>query len=398
MPAQAKHNGGQMIVMKFGGTSVGNASRVRSVVRQVAARRAESPIVVVSAVGDVTDWLITIAKLASAGAPYAQRLETLEKLHHRIISALGLNRNLINPDIKQLRSQLRDVASSRKLTAKALDAIMAFGERATCKIVAQCMLRSGIPAGSYNSYDVGLTTDANFGSAEVLHSSYPAIKREMRKLGNQIPIITGFIGRTKGGDITTLGRGGSDYTASIIGAALNANEVQIWTDVDGMMTADPKIVRRAKTLDEASYDEAKELANLGAKVLHHKTLGPAIRKGIPVRIANSLNPSGHGTLISKDISKKQRIASITYSKSTDYLEANAPDSLRADRGDLTKISIVGKNMSTIPGELKKALSALKDIEIEMVLSNKSGISQSFVVKERHGARAIRQLHKEFFGA
>ncbi len=437
-----------MIVMKFGGTSVGDAERIKSIAKLVAARKSKSPIVVVSAVGGVTDLLIKIAKSAAAQNLDTEMLDELITRHVHIAHDLGIDRNILQDDIKELERLVKGVSMIGELTPKTLDAIMAFGERSSSKLVAGYLSSIGHNANAYNAYDVGLVTDSNYGSADVLPEAYPIMNRKISKLSG-IPVITGFLGKDKNGIITTLGRGGSDYTASIVGAAVNAKEIQIWTDVNGIMSSDPKIVKKAETLDVVSYSEASELAFLGAKVLHPKTILPAVNKNIPVKILNSMNPKHKGTVVLKNIKKERRVASITCKKRISVVNLHTPSMFlvhgflkkvfdTVDRLGLSvdmistsevsvsmtfdnehgldrlvrelkklsevellsnraQISVVGNNLASIPGIFGRIFSALDGIEVEMISSSASEVNQSFVVQEKDANSSILKLHNEFFG-
>ena len=319
----------------------------------------------------------------------------------------------------------------------------------SARIIAAYMLNIGLQAKAYDAFDIGMITTSEFGNADILEDSYTAIKNYLSDL-NHLPIITGFIGKDKEGRITTLGRGGSDYTATIIGAAMHAKAIEIWTDVDGIMTADPHIVKNAKSIDTLSSDEASELAFLGAKVLHPKTILPAMKMKIPVHVLNTFNPSHVGTIVSDKLPKNNgRIVSITYKKGISVINISTPRMFEVhgflkkifeifDRNDIsvdmvstseinvsvtidgdqktskletelskisdiyikkdrTIVSLVGHNISYVPRILSMMFSALGDIPIEMISSSMSEINQSFVVKDEHAEEAIRRLHAVFFG-
>ncbi|MHB1829850.1 MAG: aspartate kinase [Candidatus Micrarchaeaceae archaeon] len=437
-----------MIVMKFGGSSVANAERIQNVVNIIRLNIEREPVVVVSALGGVTDSLIKSAELAVEGGE-TEEIYSIEKKHLAVISSLGISDAGVKKDLQELRMLMKEIAVLGKLTQKTLDRVVSFGERMSSKIIASYMQKTGIAAKAYNAYDIGMLTDSGFGGADIFPRTYGLIAKAMENLIGTVPVITGYIGMDKNGDITTLGRGGSDYTASIIGAALDVEEIQIWTDVDGIMTADPKIVKGAKNITEVSYDEASELALLGAKVLHPKTILPAINKNIPVRILNTFNPGHRGTVVLKDIKKRRRIASITCKKrmtviniystkmslarefigtvfavidnlgfSVDIISASDSSvsiTIDGDRDtnelvqklrekasvavieNRAKISLVGKNMNFTPEQLGKLSSSLSDIRIEMAPSGASDISQSFVVEEKVADKAVIKLHKTFFG-
>lgn len=437
-----------MIVMKFGGTSVGGAERIRNAVKIVRSRLASKPVVVVSALGGITDVLIETANLASQGKGYKYNLEQITQRHNAAIGALGLDSSVIRSEMNQLISIIGSVKPGKELTAKQMDTVASFGERMSARIVAAYMSSIGIPAKAYDSYDVGLITTDNYGDADVLPEAYSRIKSGVPS-GKVVPVITGFIGKDRRGNITTLGRGGSDYTASIIGAGIGADEIQIWTDVNGIMTADPRIVKSAKSIPTVSYKEASELAFLGAKVLHPKTILPAIDRNIPVRILNTFNPSHKGTVVLRDIKEKYRVASITCKKKIQVINLTTPQmfqmhgfmrhvfeifdehkvsvdmvstsevnvSITIDGKqrtghlveslkklaevqvlhDRAKVSIIGKQMVYMPHILEKVFSSLDGIYVEMISSSTSEINDGFVVEEKYADEAVRRLHKTFFG-
>src|SRR3989344_23615 len=308
-----------MIVMKFGGTSVGDAKRIKEVTNIVKSEINKKPIIVVSAFSGVTDTLIKIANEASKGKV---NIKNVEKRHYSVMKELNLGDSIIHEELKELKENLQNISSLREINPKTTDSIMSYGERISAKIVAAYMSKEGIATQALNSYDIGFITNSVSGDAEILKETEKNVNGFFKKFQGTA-VVTGFIGKDKNGNITTLGRGGSDYTAAIIGAAVNAEEIQIWTDADGIMTADPRIVRNAKTIEYVSYDEAAELAFLGAKVLHPKTILPAVRKNIPVRILNTYNPSGKGTTILKDVKKKNSITSIAYKKKMNVINIHS---------------------------------------------------------------------------
>jgi len=226
-----------MIVMKFGGTSVADAVRVRTVVRLVADRLDRRPVVVVSALAGVTNLLIDLAHRALKGPTPAAEVR---ERHGRIVADLGLPPDLLQEELDDLRSLLKGITLVGELTPRSLDCIMSFGERLSARVVAAALNAAGHRAEACNAYDLGLVTDDRFGSAHPLESCYEGLGKAVKAVDG-IPVVTGFIGKDRRGNITTLGRGGSDFTASILGRAVGAGEIQIWTDVDGVMSSDPKI-------------------------------------------------------------------------------------------------------------------------------------------------------------
>jgi aspartokinase/homoserine dehydrogenase 1 len=299
-----------LIVMKFGGTSVGSAERIAQAAQLVvnAAATGRQVVVVTSAMSKVTDALIAAARQASAGHWDPALRQELFDRHKAVVDALvGSDPALHAEVIEALRQRLErfeklcfGLSMVHELTPRLLDAISGTGEMLAAPILSAAIAVAGRRSQPVDATELIVTTD-QFGSAEPLMDETraktsarlrPAIARE------EIPVVTGFIGATADEVTTTFGRGGSDYSASIIGAALDADEVWIWTDVDGVMTANPAEVPEARTLPEISYSEASELAYYGAKVLHYKTILPAFRQRIPVRILNSFNPTHPGTRVS----------------------------------------------------------------------------------------------------
>lgn len=437
-----------MIVMKFGGSSLANAGRIRKAVSIVQSNVGKNPVVVVSALGGVTDMLISAARLALSGRQ-KKELDAIVDRHMSAVRELGIDPGTVEGDLTELSRIIEGISLLSELTPRTLDKVVSFGERMSSKIVAAHMRAGGMDAQAFNAYDVGLLTDSNFGDADYLPEAEAGIRRALLWRRRGIPVITGYVGRDRDGNITTLGRGGSDYTAAIFGAALNAKEIQIWTDVNGIMTSDPRIVKSAISIGEVSYGEASELAFMGAKVLHPKTILPAVNKQIPVRILNTFNPSHKGTVVLKDIGVKRRVASIAYKKRIKVINIHNPSmflahgfmkrifevfdsfgvsvdmiatsdvnvSMTLDEGhdiggllqelrkmaqvevrsNRAKISLVGKDMAFIPGLFGKLFSSLRDIRVEMISSSTSEINQSFVVREEDADETIRRLHKEFFG-
>jgi len=436
-----------MIVMKFGGSSVADAERIKNVAEIVKSKMGRKPVVVVSALGGATDALISIAKSAQEKKSNGEFAAFFDR-HRKAIAELGLKEELIKGDEEELTRLIESISVLNELTSRILDRIFAFGEGMSSKIMAGYMQSIGMPASAYAAYDVGMITDSNFGEADVLPETESLIKGAFGHIDG-IPVVTGFIGKDMAGNPTTLGRGGSDYTASIIGAAIGAEEIEIWTDVDGVMTSDPRIVKSAVSIDRVSYEEASELAFLGAKVLHPKTILPAVNKNIPVRVLNTFNPSHKGTVVLKEIEKGSRVASIACKKGVSVINIYSPNMFGAHgflkeifsvfeslklsvdmvatsevnvsvtvdekhdlkrlvnelskiakveiRNNRAKISLVGNDMLLMPDLFGKLFMSLKDIRVEMISSSTSEINQSFVVKQEQADEAVRRLHMTFFG-
>ena len=299
-----------LIVMKFGGTSVGSAERIAQAAQLAVdtAVKGHQVIVVTSAMSKVTDTLIGAARLASTGQwDPALRQELFER-HKAVADALigndAARRAAVLDALRQRLDRFEKLCFGlsmvHELTPRLLDAISGTGEMLAAPLVAAAIASRGRPSQAVEATEVIVATD-QYGSAEPLmdETRVKATARLRPPIARgEIPVVTGFIAATADGVQTTLGRGGSDYSASIVGAALDADEIWIWTDVDGVMTANPSEVPEARTLSEISYSEASELAYYGAKVLHYKTILPAFRQRIPVRILNSFNPDHAGTRVS----------------------------------------------------------------------------------------------------
>jgi len=439
-----------MLVMKFGGTSVGNADRIINVANIVKFNIKRKPIVVVSAVTKITDELIRLGK-ECAERKGDKILGSIRDVHYGILEQLGIGKSLLKNDLEELSNLANKTKSNEAIDGQILDHFQSFGEIMSSKIVAEQLNKIRINAKAFNSWDLGFVTNSEFGNAEPLEASYQKLKSSIKSL-NVIPVITGFIGKTEKGEITTLGRGGSDYTAAIIGAAIDADEIQIWTDVDGIMSTDPKIVKGAKTIEEVSFAEASELAYFGAKVLHPKTILPAMRKNIPVKVLNSFNPKSKGTAIVKKAEKsKMAVKAIAYKKNITLFNIESTRMLGAygflarlfevfakhkksvDVVSTSEVSVSltlenGGSIACILAELKeiadtkvymnksiicvvgegmksklnipvRTFSALakSNVHIDMISMGASEINITFIVDSRDAEKALKVLHKEYFG-
>ncbi len=290
--------------MKFGGSSVANAANINKVISIVLESQKESDnlIVVVSAFGGITNELIKLTTLASKeNDEYKILFNNLCERHNQVIKELieieDINQVMqeVNKKYNELGKILKNIIA-KELSPATLDAIVSFGEQLSAYIISEAIKSRGIPCGFVDARSI-IKTDDNFGEANVdIENSYKLIAKSVKNKG-RLFVMGGFIASTHEGATTTLGRGGSDYTASLVGAALNASAVEIWTDVDGLMTADPRKIKNAVTIPEISYEEAEKMALLGAKVIHPKTMKPAQLKNIPIYIKNTFNPKGNGTKI-----------------------------------------------------------------------------------------------------
>jgi aspartate kinase len=295
--------------MKFGGTSVGDAVRIEKAAEIIEAAALDSRVVVVvSAMNGVTNKLLEAAVESQAGNSDAVDgiLRELRARHEQAAAVLiraSAERQLIRQQMRELFREAevlcQDAIANNRLTPQMQDSIAGLGERLSAPLVASALTKRGLASETVVATET-IVTDANYGAADPdMAATRERCRARMRPLLHQgvVPVLTGFLGATRGGSLTTLGRGGSDYSATILGAALDADEVIIWTDVDGVLTADPRMVGEACTIPEISYREAADLAHFGAKVLHPKTLRPVMQSDIPVWIRNSFAPEHPGTKI-----------------------------------------------------------------------------------------------------
>jgi len=287
-----------MIVMKFGGSSVANAERIKHVASIITAYKEKRPAVVLSAMGDTTDHLLEAADKAVKGIV---DVAGVAKLHEETAAELGINIDTIQDLLKELNQLLTGISMLKEISKRSRDYLVSFGERMSVRMMAAYLESQGVPAKFYDAWDIGIKSDSNFMAAELLDEVWqniPAVLNDYKNgIDNQIPIVTGFIAKDVKGNITTLGRGGSDLTATMIGAAMQAEEVQTWKDVDGILTTDPRIVKDAKPVPEVTYEEAQELAMFGAQVLHPRSMVPVRKSGTPVRVKNSYNITSPGSII-----------------------------------------------------------------------------------------------------
>ena len=291
-----------MIVMKFGGSSLIDAAAVRRVIEIVRTSLPRRPVVVVSAHGGVTNALLEQARAALEGR---QDPEPLRRRHHGLVRDLGVTEPRIDQLLSEFTDLLRGISFVREMSPRVTDLAASFGERLSACVVAGAFRQHGVPAVAVMAPDAGLLTDSRYGRARPLPEAEEAIRHYFDALPEDVvPVVTGFIGRDRQGNTTTVGRNGSDYSAAIFAKALGAEEIQIWTDVPGVLSADPRLVPRARPLHRITFDEAAEFAFYGARVLHPATLEPAVQAGIPVRVLDTGTPSEEGTLILPETEKR----------------------------------------------------------------------------------------------
>ena len=377
-----------LIVMKFGGTSVGSAERIAQAADLVKASvdRGDQVVVVTSAMSGVTNLLIDAASGASKGhwetGVIRQRLFERHQAAADAVVPDPAARQAVMADIDKRLDRFEKLCFGlsmvHELTPRLLDAISGTGEMLAAPLVAGAISARGIGSRAVDATDVIVTTDQFGGAEPLMDETRVKMAARIRPLidAREVPVVTGFIGATTDGVTTTLGRGGSDYSASIVGAALDANEVWIWTDVDGVLTANPSEVKDARTLVEISYSEASELAYYGAKVLHYKTILPAFRQRIPVRILNSFNPTHPGTRVSVEG------------------DASAPGvkAVTSIRG-VSLIAISGTGMQGIPGIVAKAFDVVADqgSNVLMISQASSENNICFVISSAEAARVVKAL-------
>lgn len=374
-----------MNVKKFGGSSLADADKIRQTV-EIIRQSASSPLsVVLSAMKGVTNLLVEAAICAEKGdLKYKENIETIREKHLSCLDDLFADKktaelqDTIEKLLLDLSEILHGVELVRECSLKSMDLIMSFGERLNCMQVAEYLNFKDIPAQFIDSRDI-IKTDSTHGKGNVnFERTYREVKSKLYNADSVVPIICGFIASDESGRTTTLGRNGSDYTASIIGAALDAEKVEIWTDVDGVLTADPRIVPAAFVIPQLSIQEAMELSFFGAEVIHPYTLVPTTDKNIPVYIKNTLNPSAEGTVITKDYTKKKRI--ITGIASID---------------DLSLINIEGGGMMGMPGIASRIFSSLAeaDVNIIMITQASSEHSISILCRSEETAAAVNKLNE-----
>ncbi len=437
-----------MIVMKFGGSSVESAAAIRRVAAIVRSQLERQPVVVVSALGRTTTALLSLAHAAVNGGRDSalQQLAQLRDFHRH---ESGMERT-VDEHFQELAELVKGLAVLGELTPRSLDAIASFGERLSSLIVTSIFQREGMRAAHLDARQL-IVTDRRHTQATPLYA--PTFARLTSGLASQAPgqvaVLGGFIGATEEGVTTTLGRGGSDFTAAIVGAGLGAEEIQIWTDVDGMLTCDPTLCPGGHRIKVLSFNEAAELAYFGAKVLHPATVLPAMEKNIPVLIRNSRCPEMPGTRIVrepvttpnvvKSIACKRGIVvmnvrslrmfmahgflrrifevfdhhatpvdMISTSEVSVSLTIDPTDRLAAMVEELRQFSevtvregdaiicVVGENIRNTPGIAARAFSAIRDINVTMVSQGASSLNLGLVVAAQDAAAAVQRLHEEFF--
>jgi aspartate kinase len=452
-----------MIVMKFGGTSVESAEAIERVSKIVRSRIQQSPLVVVSAMAKVTDQLVAMGNTAATGdaSEALASVEALRERHHETAKALlGEKRAAalapkLHAHFIDLENFVRGLAAVRELTPRGSDYLLSFGELLSSLIVADAFIVRGVKAAWVDSRECLVTDTTHTRAIPLMEETREKSKKKIGPLlgKKRTPVMGGFIAASVDGIPTTLGRGGSDYSAAIMGAALNADKIEIWTDVEGMMTTDPRLCSGARTIKQISFNEAAELAYFGAKVLHPLTLLPAIQQNIPVYVLNSRNLKSTGTEItaqsppSRDVfraitaKKGVSIVNVVASRgvgvhgflrsvfeamdrhaaSVDIVAISEvsmsftietkrlPEALIKDLeqiadvnvdNDQAVICLVGEDIHGKPGIAASVFTTVAEarVNIRMISQGASEINISFVVKEDDVPRVVRHLHDHFFSA
>ncbi len=446
--------------MKFGGTSVQDAAAFARVAEIVGGEAANSPVVVTSAMSKVTDALLAAFDTAKRGAvedaiqSFEPHLERHREVARTLLDEAG--QKLFRVEIEFAEKELGDLlmrVTRRSLPLAMLkDAIVSYGEQLSSRLLALVCANAGLKSRHVDSRRL-IVTDEEYGAAAPIWSETEKLVR-LELVGTieagEVPVMGGFIAASRSGETTTLGRGGSDYSAAIVGAALGAREIQIWTDVTGVLTCDPRICPTARTLKTLSYEEAAELAYFGAKVLHPKTIQPAVDLKIPVRVCNSHQPAERGTMILPQTETTPRkVKSIAYKKgitilrissarmlgafgfmsaifqiferhrtvidvvttsevsvsltldNTDSLDAVVKDLGRIGRVEVVPnnavVCVVGFGLRGASGVASQIFDAISDYNISLISHGASSVNLTFVVKEEDVTSVVKRLHDEFFG-
>lgn len=446
-------------VMKFGGTSVGDVAAFERVVHVVSTQAGRRPVVVVSAMTRVTDVLLEAFETAKK-SDLARAIALLEPHFERHVEVARHfipegSPDLFNAELQFARGELSDLlmrAARRSLPLSMLrDAIVSYGEQLSSRLLAEVLRAKGVNARHFDSRRL-IVTDDEYGAAQpIMDETTDLVRLDLRPAiaAGEVPVMGGFIAGNRAGETTTLGRGGSDFSAALVAAALDADELQIWTDVTGVMTCDPRICSEARTIPLLSYEEAAELAYFGAKVLHPKTIKPAVDHGIPVRVCNTFEPDAVGTMVVAESGEApNKIKSIAHKKGITILRITSARMLGSfgfmsavfqvfDRyrtvidvistsevsialtldntasldkiveelsrlGDVevesgyAVICVVGEGLRASTGLASKIFSTIHDVHVELVSHGASAVNLTFVVRDDDAAGAIKKLHKEFF--
>ncbi|OEL18398.1 Aspartokinase 2, chloroplastic [Dichanthelium oligosanthes] len=374
------------VVMKFGGSSVASAERMREVADLILSFPEERPVIVLSAMGKTTNKLLMAGeKAVGCGATNVSELDELsfiKELHLGTVDQLGLDRSLVCGLLDELEQLLKGIAMMKELTLRTRDYLVSFGECMSTRIFAALLNKIGVKTRQYDAFEIGFITTDDFTNADILEATYPAVAKRLHGdwiNDSAIPIVTGFLGKGwRSGAITTLGRGGSDLTATTIGKALGLREIQVWKDVDGVLTCDPNIHPKAKPVPYLTFDEAAELAYFGAQVLHPQSMRPAREGDIPVRVKNSYNRRAPGTLITKARDMSKSILTSIVLKS-----------------NITMLDIVSTRMLGQYGFLAKVFSIFEDlgVSVDCVATSEVSISLTLDPSKLWSCESVQQKNE-----
>ncbi|HVO63316.1 MAG TPA: aspartate kinase [Terriglobales bacterium] len=455
--ANEKDGPRDVVVMKFGGTSVGDAPAFRRLLSIVKSRMHARPVVVVSALAKVTDQLLSAAQVAAEGKlEYANAVCMEIRLRHQEIAAELLNADAyavvdheFSAEFHELNAKICETAVAGHLTPRAQDAILGFGERLSSKLVHAVLRLHGVDAVHLDAASAIITDSRHTQATPQWDLSYLNLANVLEPLlrKDRIPVLGGFIASDRDGVPTTLGRGGSDLTASIVGAALHATRIEIWTDVDGIMTTDPNVCPEARRIPRMSFEDAATLAHFGAKVLHPATLKPAMEANIPVHVLNSRNPDGEGTEIMANVSGLGSVRALTAKRGIAAVEVDlregrsaelitalcavferhhcaidvmaashdrlsllvgstsALPAVAAEAGALASLKwenhkalvcLVGENLHRQPDVVSRVFAAVSDMDVRVLCQGGSDRALSFLVEETKAEESMRRLHALFF--
>jgi aspartate kinase len=386
------------LVMKFGGVSVADGDKMRRVGTLVRKFQKDGHqlVIITSAMSSVTDSLTEVAKKASKGDKKAVHdfADSLTARHKKAAEAaitdervLGKTMTVLNTRMDELKNILLGIAHIGELTPRSKDYVLGYGEKLAAPILEGVIEDLGIKSKALTGGEVGIVTDSRYGDASpLMNVTTHQVKENLEKLLDEgyVPVIGGFIGSTQDGVQTTLGRGGSDYTASIIGAAIKADEVWVWKDVDGLMTANPKIVKSAKMIQRISFAEAMELAHFGAEVIHPRALECAARYHIPFRVKSLNDPDGKGTVIEAEVKIK----------SGDVVKAIT------NINDVSVITVSGASMVGTPRLAAKVLQILTDEDVDVLMISQSSSEESITlaIPKASGSKAQNALELSLLGS
>lgn len=445
--------------MKFGGTSVGDVAAFERVFHIVSTQIERHPVVVVSAMTKVTDALLAAFEIAKKG-DFAEAIATLEPHFDRHVEVSRQfipegTPNAFNGELDFARGELADLlirVSRRSLPLSMLkDAIVSYGEQLSSRLLAEVLKAKGLNTRQVDSRRLIVTDDEYGAATPLIDETNELVRLELEPLiaTCEVPIMGGFIAANRAGETTTLGRGGSDYSAALVAAALNASELQIWTDVTGVMTCDPRICGEARTIPVLSYEEAAELAYFGAKVLHPKTIKPAVDNSIPVRVCNTFEPDEIGTMVlANSAEAPNKIKSIAHKKNITILRISSARMLGSygfmsavfqvferfrtvidvistsevsialtldNTSEIDKIvtelerlgdvevdpgyaviCVVGEGLRASTGLASTVFSTIEDVNVALISHGASSVNLTFVIKEDAAVDVIKKLHHEFF--